>query len=107
MFRLNCLVKGLFMVKNLWNDEAGFTVALELILVAVILVIGLVTGLSAVRNAVLTELDELADAILAINDSYSFGGSTSACASTGCTTFTDTPGTSDITLCTCAATPAP
>ena len=35
------------MLKNLWNDEAGFTVALELVLVAVILVIGLVTGLTA------------------------------------------------------------
>ena len=89
-------------MKNLWNDEAGFIVSVELILVAVILVIGLVTGLSAVRNAVLEELDELGDAILAINDSYSFGGSSSACAFTGCTTNSDTPGSVTVTLCTCA-----
>ena len=74
------------MLKNLWNDEAGFTVALELILVAVILVIGIVTGLSAVRNAVIEELAELGKAVLAIDNSYSVGGSTEQCASTGCTT---------------------
>ena len=91
------------MMKNLWNDEAGFIVSVELILVAVILVIGLVTGLSAVRNAVLEELEELGDAILAINNSYYFGGSQQGtCASTGCTRFGDGPGNVEVELCTCA-----
>jgi Flp pilus assembly pilin Flp len=93
------------MLMKLWNDEAGFTVALELILIAVILVIALVTGLSAVRNAMLGELDELADAILAINQSYSVGGSSEQCAMTGMTTFSDLPGQAQVTLCTQAVGP--
>ena len=44
------------MMSKLWKDEAGFLVSAELIFVATILVIGLVTGLVAVRNAVTSEL---------------------------------------------------
>ena len=89
------------MVKSLWQDEAGFTIALEFILVAVILVIGLVTGLTAVKNSVLEELEELADGILAINNSYSFDGSEHlSCAQTGATTFSDVPGSQTVVLCT-------
>jgi hypothetical protein len=96
----NPFSKGNFMFAKLYTDETGFVFSLEIILVAVILLIGIVTGLSAVRNAVLGELDELADAILAINQSYSVGGSSEQCANTGVTTFNDLPGLAQVTLCT-------
>ena len=55
------------MMKNLWNDEAGFIVSAELVLVATILVIGMITGLTSVRDAVITELADVGGAIGAVN----------------------------------------
>ncbi len=62
------------MLKTLWNDEAGFIVSAELVLVATLLVIGLIVGLSEVQHAVVTELNDVADAIGELNQSYSFSG---------------------------------
>jgi Flp pilus assembly pilin Flp len=77
------------MLKNLWNDEAGALIAAEFILVATILVIGLVTGLTSVRDAVITELADVGAAIGSINQSYSYGGSTAHCAAAAGSTFDD------------------
>jgi hypothetical protein len=59
---------------NLWNDDAGALIATEWVFVATILVLGAITGLVAVRQAVLSELTEFANAVLALNQSYSFSG---------------------------------
>ena len=37
---------------SLWNDDVGFIVSIELILIATIAVIGLMAGLTAIRDAV-------------------------------------------------------
>lgn len=60
--------------KSLWNDEAGFIVSIELILIATIAVIGLITGLAAVRDAVVSELSDVAGAVQDLNQCYSFMG---------------------------------
>ena len=62
------------MLKALWNDEAGFIISAELVLVATILVIGLIVGLSEVQHAVVSELNDVADAIGELNQCYSFSG---------------------------------
>ena len=62
------------MVRQLLNDEAGFIVSAELVLVATLLVIGLIVGLSEVQHAVVSELNDVADAIGELNQSYSFSG---------------------------------
>ena len=77
------------MMKNLWNDEAGFIVSAELVLVATILVIGMITGLTSVRDAVITELADVGGAIGAINQSYTYGGASAHCATTAGSQFTD------------------
>jgi len=59
-------------VSRLWNEEAGFVISTELVLVATILVLALVVGLATVRDAVIQELADVAGAIGAINQSYSF-----------------------------------
>src|SRR5580698_6627097 len=64
------------MFLSLWNDEAGFIVSAELILVATLLVIGMIVGLQTVRDTVITELADTATAIGQINQSYSYGGVT-------------------------------
>ena len=54
--------------------QAGFVVTTELLLVTVILVIGLVTGWTKVRDQVLAELSDTGAAIGSINQSYTMEG---------------------------------
>ena len=56
---------------KLWQDDAGI-VALEYLLVATIVGLGLVVGLSNLEIALDNELTELANAITALDQSYSF-----------------------------------
>lgn len=58
----------------LYRDDAGFIVSAELVLVATILVIGLVVGLSAVSTGVNGELQDVGNAFSSVNQSYSFSG---------------------------------
>ena len=75
--------------RALWRDEAGFVVSTELVLIATIVVIGLIAGLTTVRDAVVTELADVADAISEVDQSYSYGGISAHCARTAGTTFLD------------------
>ncbi len=58
------------MLRQLLNDDAGFIVSAELVLVATLLVIGLIVGLSEVQHAVVAELNDVADAIGELNQCY-------------------------------------
>lgn len=69
-------------MRNLWKDEAGFIVSAELVLIATILVIGLIVGLSEVQTALVTELNDVSCAIGSLNQSYYFRGFS------GCKSFT-------------------
>ena len=62
------------MVRQLLNDEAGFIVSAELVLVATILVIGMVVGLSEIQHAVVQELGDVGDAIGRVNQSFGYTG---------------------------------
>ncbi len=85
------------LVKKFWCDEAGFLVSLELILAALLLVIGLVAGLQVLRDEVVQELTDTAQAIGAINQSFQIAGVQSVAGATlslgvsgvGSSTFTD------------------
>jgi hypothetical protein len=54
----------------------------EILLVLTILVIGLIAGLVALRQAFLTELGDIANAFLTLNQSYSFAGQSNCVSST-------------------------
>ena len=75
---------------RLWQDDCGALIATEWVFVATILVLGLVTGLVAVRQAAITELEEFANAVLSLNQSYSFSGQTNCQSSTAGSAFSDT-----------------
>jgi len=62
---------------RLLNDENGFLMSAELILLASILVLGLVVGLSEVSFAINNELEDVASAFSSMNQSYSASGSQS------------------------------
>jgi hypothetical protein len=59
---------------QLLNDEAGFIVSAELILIATIVVISMVVGLSEVSFAINSELNDVANAFGSMNQSYRYSG---------------------------------
>ncbi len=79
------------LMAKLWNDDCGALIATEFLFIAALLVIGIIVGLSAVRSALNVELSNFADAVLALNLSYSFGGQSGCCAQTEGSQFIETP----------------
>jgi hypothetical protein len=61
-------------LRRLWADEAGFVVSSELVLVATLLVIGLIVGMTTLRNQVVQELADTGAAIGMISQGYTFSG---------------------------------
>lgn len=64
---------------KIWNDEAGFVVSAELVLVLTIAVLAMVVGLAAVRDAVTNELNDVSHAIGSISQSFSVSGLEKSC----------------------------
>ena len=63
-------------LKRFWNDDFGFIATSDLLLLCTILVLGVIVGLTTLRDQVVQELGDLAGAIGEMNQSYSFGNST-------------------------------
>lgn len=72
-----------------WNEQDGAIVSAELMLIATILVIGMIVGLKSVRDAVVTELADVAQAFANMNQSFSFTGTCGHGAFTAGSQFTD------------------
>lgn len=62
------------MFRKLWKDEAGFIISAELVLVATMLVIGMIVGLTVLRNQVVQELGDLGAALGMISQGYEYTG---------------------------------
>ena len=56
-------------LNRVWQEDEG-VLTFEWILLITVLVIGIVGGLSAVRDAVITELGDVAEAMIALDQSY-------------------------------------
>jgi len=57
------------MLGRIWSQEEG-VLTFEWILLITVLVIGIVGGLSAVRDAVITELGDVVEAVISLDQSY-------------------------------------
>ena len=55
------------LARKLFNDEAGFLVSAELILISTVLVLGMVIGLTEVSHAINNELLDVANAFESVN----------------------------------------
>ena len=77
------------MFQQLWNDENGFVVSTELVLIATVLVLGMIVGLTTLRDQVIAELADVAAAFSNSNQSYSFSGITGHSSSTAGSIFSD------------------
>jgi hypothetical protein len=70
-------------INRLWTEETGAIISAEIMLVATILVLGVIVGLKSVRDSVVTELADVAQAIANVNQSYCYSGVTGHAAQTG------------------------
>jgi hypothetical protein len=68
-----------WLLVRLWQDDGGAILASEWLLVATLLVLGSLTCLVTVRQAVLAELEETGNALLSLDQSYSYSGQTAVC----------------------------
>lgn len=75
--------------QRLWDDDAGFIVSIELILLSTIAIIGLIAGMASVRDAVVSELSDVAGAVQDLNQSYAFFGVVGHASSTAGSDFVD------------------
>ena len=81
------------LMQKLWSDDHGALIATEWVFVATILILGIITGLVAVRQAVISELTEFANAVMALSQSYSFAGQSNCLSSTAGSQATDSTST--------------
>lgn len=84
------------MFQQLWNDENGFVVSTELVLIATVLVLGMIVGLTTLRDQVIAELADVAAAFSNSNQSYSYSGITGHSSSTSGSLFNDNTDFCDI-----------
>jgi hypothetical protein len=57
-----------------WQDECGLVLSAELVIILTVVVIGLITGLACVQQAVVAELQDVSGAFRQLNQSYAFTG---------------------------------
>ena len=62
------------LIRKLWSDDNGAMLATEFLFMTSLLTIGTVSGLVAVRQSILSELVETGNAIMRLDESYSFSG---------------------------------
>lgn len=62
------------MLRTLWNDQAGFIISAELVLVLTIGVLALVVGLNALAKSINQELFDLASAFGTVSQSFFVSG---------------------------------
>ena len=58
---------------RIWYDEDG-VLSFEWTLLSVIVVFGIVSGISAARDTIIDELGDMAQAVVGINQSFTFSG---------------------------------
>lgn len=74
---------------QIWNDETGFVISSELVLISTIAVLAMVVGLSEVSGAINQELEDVASAFGTVNQSYRYQGLTGHGGTMGGTGFHD------------------
>lgn len=72
-----------------WADERGFVVSSELVLIATIVVIGLLAGLTTLRDQVALEMGDVANSIGNVKQSFSFSGVVGHSSSVAGSSFSD------------------
>lgn len=64
------------MLTKLYNDEAGFLVSAELVLIFTLIFCAVAVGVAMVKDSLVAELSDVSEAIGALDQSYNFNGLT-------------------------------
>ena len=80
---------GTQLISRLWTDESAAIVSLEIVLAGTILGIGVITGLTSLRDAAITELADLGGAVAWLDQSYVLHGVKAHSAATAPTRHAD------------------
>ena len=62
------------LLKRLWNDERGFIVSAEIVLIVTIGVLGIIVGINSVASSINNELNDVSSAFGAVDQSYWYSG---------------------------------
>lgn len=81
---------------QLWQDESGVVISAELIVVCTVVVLGMLVGLTTLRDQVVQEFADLAAAVGALDHSYSFAAFEDADCSVAGSSFTDESDSCDV-----------
>ena len=79
----------MLVLRKLWNDDRGFVVSTELVLLATVLVVGLLVGMVSLRDGVVSELADVTQAVQSVNQSYGYDGLIGHNAATHGSTYVD------------------
>ena len=60
------------MLRNLLNDESGFLISAELVLIFTLIFCAVAVGVAVVRDSLVQELGDVAEAIGALDQSYNY-----------------------------------
>lgn len=77
------------MLKAIWIDETGVIISTELVLLLTILVIGMIVGLTTLRDSLATEFADIGQSISNMNQSFNYSGVQGHGAFTSGGTFSD------------------
>jgi hypothetical protein len=80
-------------LKQFWNDDGGALISAEYLFIGTILVIGVIVGLTNLREAVNVELTELGNALLALSQGFAISGSSGTGGNISGSQAIDTPST--------------
>lgn len=76
---------------RLYRDEDGFVASTEAVLIGTILIIGIIAGLTAVRDAVASELGDASHALMNLNHTFSYAPVITDCGTVAGAVFLDNP----------------
>ena len=69
-------------LSSFWDDNSGFVVSTELIVLFSVMLAVFVVGFTSVRTAVVAELYEVGNAVFSVDQSYVYSGIQSSCIAT-------------------------
>lgn len=62
------------MLRRLWSDDRGAVISTEMVLIIGILIFGVIPGLVALRNAIVSSLGTMGNVLSSITPSFTFSG---------------------------------
>jgi len=70
-------------MRKFFNDENGFVLTAELAIIATLVFCGVIVGLAMIRDALVTELGDISEAVGALNQSYNYRSLSADAGATG------------------------